>query len=78
MRLLPLVSLPASTYSPMISWQQTDKKTMAHYVDGFLFAVALNKAKDYQKLARRASKVWIEAASQSPETRELNMGVLQT
>ena len=33
---------------------------MAHYVDGFLFAVALNKAKDYQKLARRASKIWIE------------------
>ena len=33
---------------------------MAHYIDGFLFAVALSKAKDYQKIARRAGKVWIE------------------
>ena len=33
---------------------------MAHYIDGFLFAVALSKAKDYQKIARRAGKIWIE------------------
>lgn len=30
------------------------------YVDGFLLAVPKDKLKDYQKLARKAGKIWME------------------
>lgn len=31
---------------------------MANYVDGFIVPVPKNKLKDYQKLAKKAGKVW--------------------
>lgn len=33
---------------------------MAHYVDGYVVPVPLAKLADYQRLARKAGKVWIE------------------
>ena len=33
---------------------------MAHYVDGYVVPVPLAKLAEYQRLARKAGKVWIE------------------
>lgn len=33
---------------------------MPEYVDGFLIPVPKNKLKDYQKIARKAAKIWME------------------
>lgn len=46
--------------SPRVSVQKSKGFKMAKYVDGFVLAIPKNKIDAYKKLAKMASKVWLE------------------